>query len=162
MEQVLDFMPASYIRVIRRVCRGWCDAAARFITRVKPEQFNAALLLCRFPHLQALHLSHCSMAMVTRSKCDPAPAFLLGKEGKEGKKKQRGKGRAGLGGFAVSDLRYFMCCFVQSLAARMRGLGVALGPSCARDWVQHVGRVLRLGAICGTRSETGCNMWDTL
>lgn len=121
MEQVLDFMPASYIRVIRRVCRGWCDAAARFITRVKPEQFNAALLLCRFPHLQALHLSHCSMAMVTRSKCDPAPAFLLGKEGKEGKKSKEGRG--GRGWVALLSLICVILCVV-SYSRSLHGCGV--------------------------------------
>jgi hypothetical protein len=61
-------MPASYIRVVRRVCRGWCESAARYITRLKPEQFDADKLAERFPYLQALHLSHCNMAMVAESQ----------------------------------------------------------------------------------------------
>eukprot|EP00884_Botryococcus_braunii_P003799 jgi/Botrbrau1/1341/Bobra.0063s0052.1 len=68
LKRVLDCMPASYIRVVRRVCRGWCDSAARYITRLKPESFDARKLAGRFPYLQALHLSHCNMAMVAESQ----------------------------------------------------------------------------------------------
>lgn len=57
-------MSASYLRVMRLVCRSWAEFAGRHTSSLQPERLEGPRLAQRFPHLRSLDLSHCQRMIV--------------------------------------------------------------------------------------------------
>lgn len=76
--KVLDKLPASYLRVIRLVCRQWEGAAARLMRHLRPEALAGRAVGARFRHLHSLvsRLHPCLLAAPCLLASVPASAAL--------------------------------------------------------------------------------------